>query len=290
MNEKRFIKVFWLAKAALLVVLAYAGFKAITGHLHFGAFDPAVVSGNEHTTEVAPAAVRTQSRSDYRAILQGNLFAGPDDSADSGADTGQPQALDSMPSAEELGLRLVGTIAGGPAVSRANIQNTKVNTTGVYRIGDTVASAKIEAIQQDAVVLSHEGRQLILRSHTGATSSQESPADTGKPTEETPAPTTQQGTPAPIKADYIAEVFRKATIEPVVKNDQTQGLQITGLDKIPMAELFGLKNGDIIQSVNGQQLTNKQKAFQVLMKAKTQSKVDIQLLRDGKSKNLSFDR
>jgi len=36
-------------------------------------------------------------------------------------------------------------------------------------------------------------------------------------------------------------------------------------------------------------LTSKQKAFQVLMKAKTQSKVNLQLLRDGKSKELSFD-
>ncbi len=53
--------------------------------------------------------------------------------------------------------------------------------------------------------------------------------------------------------------------------------------------MIGLRNGDVVQSVNGQQLTSKQKAFQVLMKAKTQSKIDIQLLRDGQSRNLSFD-
>ncbi len=47
-----------------------------------------------------------------------------------------------MPSAEELGLRLVGAIAGGPAISRANIQNIKSKTTGVYRIGDTVAGPR----------------------------------------------------------------------------------------------------------------------------------------------------
>lgn len=289
MNEKRFIKVVWLAKAALIVVLAYAGFRTITGRLHFGAFDPAVVSGDERTTEVPPTTVRTQSRSDCAAILRGNLFAGPDDAV-LPAETDPSQAMDSMPSAEELGLRLVGAIAGGPAISRANIQNTKANTTGVYRIGDTIASARVEAIQQDAVVLLHEGRQLILRLHTNAAGDKEPQTAAEPQAEEKPAPASKQVALPAVKADYIAEVFRKATIEPIVKNDQTEGLKITGLDKIPMAELFGLKNGDVIQSVNGQQLTSKQKAFQVLMKARTQSKVDIQLLRNGKSKDLSFDR
>jgi len=74
-----------------------------------------------------------------------------------------------------------------------------------------------------------------------------------------------------------------------VNNDRTEGLKITGLESFPMAQALGLQNGDVVQSVNGQQLTSKQKAFQVLMKAKTQSKIDFQLLRDGKSKNLSFN-
>ena len=189
-----------------------------------------------------------------------------------------------MPSAEELGLRLVGAIAGGPAISRANIQNVKSNTTGVYRIGDTVASATVEAIRQDAVVLRHEGRQLILRLHTGDRRATSNPPPKAGPQAEAekPAPAGKQTALPPVKADYVAEVFRKATIEPYVKNNRTEGLRITGLDKIPMAEMFGLKNGDIIRSVNGQQLTSKQKAFQVLMKARTQSKVDIQLLRNGK--------
>jgi type II secretory pathway component PulC len=85
------------------------------------------------------------------------------------------------------------------------------------------------------------------------------------------------------------DILHKATIEPYVRNGQTEGLQLTGLENIPMADMIGLRSGDVVQSVNGQQLTSKQKAFQVLMKAKTQSKIDIQLLRDGQSRNLSFD-
>lgn len=288
MDQKRFIKVIWAIKASLIVALAYAGMRAIQGRFHVGAFDPGTVSGEEYDPNVRPLAVRTQSPADYTAI-QGNLFAGSDDADGLETNTGGSETLDSLPSAEELGLRLVGAVAGGPAISRANIQDAKTNTTGVYKVGDTVASAKVEAIQQDAVVLRHEGRQLVLRLQTGAVGDKQA----AKAPEQQAEPKTAQGSkPAalpPVKADYVAEVFRKATIEPYVKNSRTEGLRITGLDKVPMAEAFGFKNGDIIRSVNGQQLTSKQKAFQVLMKARTQSKVDIQLLRNGKSKDLSFD-
>lgn len=282
MNEKRVIRVVWLVKASLVAALAYGGFRAAMDHLHVAAFDPSAAVGEEPLPNVDSETTDRRYSANYEGILQSNLFAA--------TDPRRVQALDSMPSAEELGLRLVGAIAGGPAISRANIQDTKGKTTGVYRIGDTVASATIEAIQQDAVVLRHEGRQLILRLRTGPAGGETPSSESMLPatTTEKAATQTQQPAMPPVKADYVAEVFRKATIEPYVKDDRAEGLRITGLDKIPMAELFGLRDGDVIRKINGQQLTSKQKAFQVLMKARTQSKVDIELLRNGKSKDLSF--
>ena len=66
-------------------------------------------------------------------------------------------------------------------------------------------------------------------------------------------------------------------------------MKITGLDQSPLAALVGLRDGDVVQTVNGQDLDSKQKAFQILKKARTQSKIDIHVLRNGKAKNLSFD-
>jgi general secretion pathway protein C len=88
---------------------------------------------------------------------------------------------------------------------------------------------------------------------------------------------------------YLEDVLHKAKIEPYVRNGRIQGLKITGLEDASVTALLGLRNGDIVQKVNGQSLTNKQKAFQVLQKAKAQPKLQIQLLRDGKTQELSFD-
>ncbi len=290
MDEKRYMKIWWFAKAFLVVVLVYAGVKAIATGLHPGdVFDPGAVRGDEPPHEGQAALPEDKSRSDYSDIVRRNLFTGTDGIAYPGANANRP-AFDSMASAEELGLKLMGAIAGGPAASRAIIQNTSDKTIGTYRIGDIIASATVDAIQRDAVILRHQGRHLVLRLHTGAGS--EDRGGSGREQQRAAAqaaPVTGGPTPLSTQAGYVEEVFHNITIEPYRKNNRTQGLRISGLEKVPLAEMFGLKNGDVIQTINGQQLTSKQKAFQVLMKAKTQSRVDIQLLRNGKNKDLSFE-
>ena len=289
MDQKRFIKLMWAIKVLLAVVLVYVGFAAITTHLRFGRIlqNPDAARGDEQYPDEQSAASQSGSPADYSAIVQRNLFSGNGGMV-LPSSTNRSQVLDSLPSAEELGLKLIGAVAGAPAASRAIIQNTQNNTISPYRIGDVVASATIESIQRDAVLLRHQGRQLILRMHTGK-SGTNSPGQEERPAPaETPA-TKNAKAPLSTQAGYLEEVFRKVNIEPCGKNSQTRGLRISGLEKVPLAEMFGFKNGDVVQTINGQRLTSKQKAFQVLMKAKTQSKVDIQLLRDGKSKDLSFE-
>jgi type II secretory pathway component PulC len=115
--------------------------------------------------------------------------------------------------------------------------------------------------------------------------SQEKPTAVAKQ----PVADNQQSPQPSARLGYVEEVFRKATIEPYVQDGQTEGLKITGLEDTPLTKLFGLRNGDVVQSLNGQTLNSKQKAFQVLRKARTQSKIDLRLLRNKETKELSFD-
>ena len=84
------------------------------------------------------------------------------------------------------------------------------------------------------------------------------------------------------------EIMKTAIFEPYIVNDQSEGLKIDGLENTLITGFLGLQNGDIIQTVNGQKFSNKQKAFQVLKKARTQSHIDIQLMRDNQPKTLTF--
>lgn len=319
MNEKHLVKLLWAAKAGLLVVLVCLGVGIVTDSLHrTGVLNPRTASGDQPAVDEQAPSSETYATPDYAALARSSLFGGTGGGGNSQEATSHAPVPDTLPSAEDLGLRVIGAVAGSPEASRAIIQNTKNNVINVYRVGDTISPAlnepdtgtppseksraqakpqagvTIEAIRRDAVVLCYQGRSSVLRLRTGTaadgkvSSGKENPPSPKGASASAAGPAGVPTLPRSNRGEYVTEVLRKATIEPYVKDNQTEGLQITGLENIPMATLFGLRNGDVIQSVDGQKLTSKQKAFQVLMKAKAQPKISIRLLRDGKSQDVSI--
>jgi type II secretion system protein C len=293
MNQKHASKLFWAIKALLAGILLYVAVAVIVTPLYLGrALKPLPVSGDEHQTEPASTEPRSRPPTDLSAILENDLFAGPDSSAPL-TDIPSPDSPTVRSVEEELGLKLIGAIAGDPATSRAIIQNKATGLALPYRIGDTVGSATIESIESDRVAVRYAGRRKVLPLQSGAVTGAKGHSGEDKPQSAAPAGktgSTESQTPqSRPKLSYMEDVFHKAKIEPYVRNGRTEGLKITGLQDTPLAGLFGLKNGDVVQVLNGQNLTSKQKAFQVLQKAKMQSKLQIQVLRDGKTKELSFD-
>ena len=91
-----------------------------------------------------------------------------------------------------------------------------------------------------------------------------------------------------VKSGDSEGLLKKAIIEPYIVDGEVEGLRITGLEDKSIAKALGLRNGDIIRRVNGHRLTNKQKAYQIFKKASSQPALDIELLRDNKTKKLSF--
>jgi len=275
MNEKQASTLCWAIKALLAGILVYVAVEAATKPLHLRrALKPHAAAGDEQGPQIQGTSSEPRPPANVSRILENNLFMGPDTAP-------APRTSAAASAEQELGLRLVGTIAGGPITSRAVILDTATNTTRPYKIGDVVASATVESIRSDVVVLRHKGREKVLSRHADTTATQT----------RTRRDPSGEGTarPASAKLGYVEDIFRKATIEPHIKNGQTQGLKITGLENTPLAGMFGLRNGDVVRTVNGQNLTSKQKAFQVLQKARTQPQIRIELLRKDQVKKLAFD-
>jgi hypothetical protein len=97
------------------------------------------------------------------------------------------------------------------------------------------------------------------------------------------------------KKAYVEQVWgieaflENMKLVPYIVNEKGEGLCITGLDDLNISGNFGFENGDVIQTINGQMLTNKQQAFQVLKKARSQSSLNFQLLRNQHKLDLSFE-
>jgi type II secretion system protein C len=297
-------KALFFIKLALVLILGYVVITTALMPQHMGEiFVPNSAVSNENITTVEPTSFPNTPLKDYSAIVKHDIFGNSASSLKTNTSLQGNNGIGQVLSAEdELGIVLLGTVAGSPEISRAIIKNIKTNELSLYKTGDTVATpswkgsstAHIESIEKDVVVLLHQGQRKIL--NLGTRESKQHDADNAQAALSNNAaqavetnPPAQFHTSAGAKLrDDIEIMLTKGIIEPYTIDGQVEGLKITGLENIRGAEELGLKNGDIIRAVNGQRLTSKQKAFQIFKKARSQAAANIELLRGNENKTLSF--
>ncbi len=285
-------KLLFISKLALALVLGYLVVRTlVTEHKEKNSTPASAMGGSAARLNQATGSPDL-SLKDYTEIIEGNPFDSSSQTAGSGkwTSTAYQQSV-----SEELGVALSGTISGSPAVARAIIKDLKTGALDLYKIDQTVAGARIESIEENAVVLVCNGQRTILKLNIASSGSNNntklsSPQTINEMSKVAKADlsTKKANTNAQTKIGYVEAVLNNAAIEPYFVNGQAEGLQITGLENLSIAKNLGLKNRDVIRSVNGHRLTNKQKAYQVFKKAKAQPAIDMELLRDNKTKKFSF--
>ena len=285
-------KILFISKLAIALVLGYVVIITFVPEQKQKNPTPASVRADSAASINKAKRPSDLSSKDYSEIIEGNPFDCSGQTAGPGkwTSTAYHHSI-----SEELGLALSGTISGSPAVARALIKDLKTGVLDLYKIDQTVAGARIESIEENAVVLNCDGQRMVLKLTIASSGSNNN--------NRLPSLKTINQISNVAKADlsakkainntqtkigYVEEVLNNAVIEPYSANGRIEGLQITGLENLGIAKNLGLKNKDVIRSVNGHRLTNKQKAYQVFKKAKSQPAIDIELLRDNNTKKLSF--
>lgn len=87
------------------------------------------------------------------------------------------------------------------------------------------------------------------------------------------------------KAKQLAEAGKRALLGVVTEKDE-KGAIITSVSKESAAEKAGLKEGDIITGVNEQAIAGPDDLIAAIGKQKPDDAVDVEYLRDGKSKKV----
>jgi type II secretion system protein C len=290
-------KVLFLFKLSLVLVLSFVIIRTVVMPQNRAEiFQPASAAGTENIDAEEAEKPAENSVKDYSVLVGQNIF-GVSDISDAEEKSPEVEEFDDAVTlaGEELSLELVGTVCGSTSVSRAIIKNTKNQQLGMYKTGQNIAGARIKRIEENAVIILHNGkRKMLTLSRAGDNKNNTqvlSPAvisETGKaagpvlPVEQSPAET-------PTKIEHLEVILNEAAIEPYLVDGRVEGLRITDLDKIPAANAFGLKDGDIVRRLNGHRLTNKQKAFQVFKKAKSEATVSLELLSNGETRELLFN-
>jgi len=287
-------KVLSFLKLAMMSILVYAVVKTVTISQNVNeALMPKSAAGNENTAVIEPERTPDASVHDYSVIVEKDIFG-----SSASLEANKLMQVDNTAGTtssgdEELGIALLGTVAGSPEISRAIVKDLKTNVLNIYKTGDTIVSASVESIEKDGIVLLHEGQRKKIDLRIKESGKQE----TVIPEITMAKNATQQFEDQPAsksnptfadKLRYAASMIPKADVKPHIIDGQVEGLRVTGLEDIQGAEDLGLKNGDVIRTVNGQRLDSKQKAYQISKKVRSQTAMDIELMRDNKIKGFSF--
>ena len=185
-----------------------------------------------------------------------------------------------------------------PTSSPNPLENPESNIHDLYTLDTLIAYNTVETIEYDGLA------SYIPQEQETATTLPAEQSYNGIDTTETPSDqsiektfdTKITDTPAEkvltrirTKIKYVETILKKAVIEPYQINGQIEGLQINGLDRILVAKDLLLKSGDIIRTVNGHSLKSKKRAYEVFKRARKLPIMEIELLRDGKSRILLYD-
>jgi general secretion pathway protein C len=236
--------------------------------------------------------------SDYQVIVSRNLFSSlgriPGDEVQ-----GTPD-LDNDPVKTTLPLTLVGTvILKNELRSVATIEDKDENQVYPMRIDDELpGKIKILAIEPYKVVFRNltNGRKEFVdmpeegngtRISVGSLSSRKPP----KEAIEQVAPN-QFNIPRVEIDKYLSninDVLTQARAIPHFENGQPAGYKLIQIVAGSVYEKLGLKNNDILCGVNGENINDPARAFELMNQLKTASSLELCVKRDGRTTTQSYN-
>jgi len=84
-------------------------------------------------------------------------------------------------------------------------------------------------------------------------------------------------------------VFTQARAVPYFENGKTVGFRVFAIKPGSVFEKIGLQNGDIINRVNGVELTDPTKAISLFTELQNEGHIAVDLQRNKQAKNFSYE-
>ena len=289
-----------------LLCLTAAAYLGVS--LFYKALDRRIATTPVVTAAVRPQAkearVRPKAESHYRLILDRNLFktkavAAP---VPEKKETLNLEALEQT----KLKLKLWGTVAPPEAVDQdqdtdakayAVIEDTTLRKQNLYRKGDSIQNASVKAILWEKVILTVNGKDEILEmeklvSGKGGPIRRSASSSVSARSSSSGATRAQRITlKRSLIEDSIQDITKLMTqvkITPHMEDGVPNGLALSNIQPNSIFRRMGLRNGDVLMGVDGQQIQSVDDALRLYDNLKTADNVKVDLKRRGREKAIEY--
>jgi len=272
--------------ALLLVVLAMIASDVIAYRLSRTFPSP------EKRGAKAPPAVRKRDLSSFAPILERGLFG----TATRGALTPIESALARGPAAAAPGdLQLLGTAVGSFRETFALVLRQSTREEKVFRLGDKVFDiGPLLSVRKDMIEIQNGATRRKLLAPT-AVPGAPSPAAPGA--NQPGALASQVGAGSYVidqraltaALDNPGQAMTDARLLPNARDGKVDGFKVSEVKPAGLFAMIGLRNGDTLLKINDFAIDSPDRAMQSFVSLKGQSRIKLDLVRDGQPVTLTYD-
>ena len=201
------------------------------------------------------------------------------------------------PTVSQGDLILLGTAVGSFRETFALMQKTSTKEERVFRLGDTVFdTGPLVSVKKEVAEILVGGRRIKILTPTAVATE----AAAQPPAGQTAGPT---GLASQVGAgnyvvdqralnaalDNIGQAMTDARLLPSMKDGKVQGFRASEVKPQGIFGTIGIKNGDVLLSINDFPIDSPEKAIQSFASLKGQSRIKLDLIRDGQPVTFNYD-
>ena len=280
-----------LLAVAMIAILAAAGADRLSHRLG-RSMVPMDKKGvwNATATQARPADLS------YYAPIMGNGLFGKAAQGSLTPIVNTPAAATAAPVTAPAELLLLGTATGSFRETFALVRHNARQEERVFRLGEAVfdAGRLVEVRREQAFIVVNGKKVELLTPMSRAAGAAAPPSQTGG----VPAVTAVSGGGGSYVIDQRAlnaaldnpaQAMTDARLLPSQKDGKVEGFRASEVKPGGVFAMIGIRNGDVLQRLNDFPVDSPDKALQSFIALKGQSRLKLDIVRDGQPQTLNYD-
>ena len=196
------------------------------------------------------------------------------------------------PQASELKARLLGTAPGAGMDSFAIIEDDSNKSQQLYRVGDKLQDRTLTRVEWDRVMLKGEQGEEVLR--IVEPSGEAKPAVASGPI----VGGIQQRSDTEFVIDRseidkamenLNQLFTQMRAVPHFQDGKAAGFRLFAIRADSVFEKLGLKNGDVVSRINGNDLTDPARAMSLIQELRSEGRITLDVNRNRQPTTLTYE-